>query len=42
MTCYAGLDVSLRATDICIIDGDGELLAEGKTESEVADIGNRT
>jgi transposase len=38
MTCYAGLDVSLRSTHICIIDGGGELLAEGKTESEVADI----
>lgn len=38
MTYYAGLDVSLRSTHICIIDDDGELLAEGKTDSEVADI----
>jgi transposase len=38
MTYYAGLDVSLRSTHICVIDDDGELLAEGKTDSEVADI----
>lgn len=38
MTYYAGLDVSLRSTQICVIDNDGELLAEGKTDSEVADI----
>jgi predicted NBD/HSP70 family sugar kinase len=38
MTYYAGLDVSLRSTHICVIDDEGELLAEGKTDSEVADI----
>src|SRR5210317_791253 len=38
MTYYAGLDVSLRSTHICVIDDDGELLAEGKTDSEVVDI----
>ena len=38
MTYYAGLEVSLRSTHICIIDGDGQVLAEGKAESEVADI----
>ena len=38
MTCYAGLDVSLRSTHICVIDDDGELVTEGKTDSEVADI----
>jgi transposase len=38
MTYYAGLDVSLRSTHICVIDDDGELLGEGKTDSEVADI----
>lgn len=38
MTYYAGLDVSLRSTHLCVIDDDGELLAEGKTDSEVADI----
>ena len=38
MTYYAGLDVSLRSTHICVIDDEGVLLAEGKTDSEVADI----
>ncbi len=38
MTYYAGLDVSLRSTHICVIDDEGELLAEGKTYSEVAEI----
>jgi transposase len=38
MTYFAGLDVSLRSTHICVIDDDGELLSEGKTDSEVADI----
>ena len=38
MTYCAGLDVSLRSTHICVIDDDGELLAEGKADSEVADI----
>ncbi len=38
MTYYAGLDVSLRSTNICVINDDGERIAEGKTDSEVADI----
>jgi transposase len=38
MTYYAGLDVSLRSTHICVIDDVGEQLAEGKTDSEVSDI----
>ncbi len=38
MTYYVGLDVSLRTTNICVIDDSGTLLAEGKTASEVADI----
>jgi transposase len=38
MTYYAGLDVSLRCTHICVIDDVGEQLAEGKTDSEVSDI----
>lgn len=38
MTYYAGLDVSLRSTHLCVIDDDGELIGEGKTDSEVADI----
>jgi transposase len=35
MTYFAGLDVSLRSTHICVINDDGELLAEGKTDSGV-------
>jgi transposase len=38
MTYYAGLDVSLRCTHICVIDEEGERYAEGKTDSEVANI----
>ncbi len=38
MNYFAGLDVSLRSTHICVIDDDGELLAEGKTDSEVTNI----
>jgi predicted NBD/HSP70 family sugar kinase len=38
MTYFAGLDVSLRSTHLCVIDDEGELLAEGKTDSEVDDI----
>ena len=38
MTYYAGLDVSLRSTHVCVIDDEGEPLAEGKTDSEVEDI----
>ena len=38
MTYYAGLDVSLRTTNICVINDQGERVAEGKTASEVADI----
>ena len=38
MTCYAELDVSLRSTHLCIIDDEGQLLAEGKTDPEVEDI----
>ncbi len=38
MTYYAGLDVSLRSTNICVVDDQGELFAEGKTDADVADI----
>lgn len=38
MTDYAGLDISLRSTHICVIDDDDELFAEGKADSEVEDI----
>ena len=38
MTYYAGLDVSLRSTNICVIDDQGEVVTESKTDAEVADI----
>jgi transposase len=38
MTYYAGLDVSLRSTNICVVDDQGDCVAEGKTDAEVADI----
>jgi len=38
MTYYAGLDVSLRTVNICVIDEDGELVAETKLASDVQDI----
>jgi transposase len=38
MTYYAGLDVSLRTVNICIIDGYGEVVAETKLPSDVQEI----
>ncbi len=38
MTYYAGLDVSLRTVNICVIDDKGELVAETKLASDVQDI----
>lgn len=38
MTYYAALDVSLRSTHVCVIDDDGEIVAEGKADSDAADI----
>jgi len=38
MTYYAGLDVSLRTVNICVIDDEGELVAETKLASDVQDI----
>ncbi len=38
MTYYAGLDVSLRTVSICVIDDQGELVAETKLASDVQDI----
>lgn len=35
MTYYAGLDVSLRSTHICVVDDQGELVVEGTTGSQV-------
>jgi len=38
MTYYAGIDVSLRAVNICVVDDDGELVAETKLSSDVQEI----
>ena len=38
MTYFAGIDVSLRSVHICIIDEDGELVAETKLSSDVQQI----
>ncbi len=38
MTYYAGLDVSLRPVNICVIDDEGKLVAEAKLASDVQDI----
>jgi predicted NBD/HSP70 family sugar kinase len=34
MTHYAGIDVSLETSSICIVDGSGAVLRELKAESE--------
>jgi len=38
MIYYAGLDVSLRTVNICVIDDEGERIAETKLASDVQDI----
>jgi len=34
MEHYAGLDVSLKETSLCIVDGAGKITAETKVASE--------
>ena len=38
MTYYAGIDVSLRSVNICVVDDGGELVAETKLPSDVQEI----
>lgn len=38
MTNYAGIDVSLRSVNICVVDDDGELISEMKLSSDVQEI----
>lgn len=38
MPCYVGLDVSLKTTNVCVLDAEGTVLKEGKAASEPADI----
>jgi uncharacterized Fe-S cluster-containing protein len=30
MELYVGMDVSLKETSICVVDGKGEIVSEGK------------
>lgn len=34
MNYYAGIDVSLEASSVCVIDGAGKIVREGKVASE--------
>lgn len=38
MTHFAGLDISLRSINVCVIDDQGDLVAEGKCDAEAADL----
>ncbi|MFQ5512782.1 MAG: IS110 family transposase [Candidatus Krumholzibacteriia bacterium] len=38
MEQYVGLDVSLKETSLCVIDGGGRIVGEGKVATEVATI----
>ena len=38
MTYYAGLDVSLRTINLCVIDDQGDLVAETRLASEVTEL----
>ncbi len=38
MTYFAGMDVSLRSVNNCVVDDDGELVAETKLPSDVQEI----
>jgi transposase len=38
MTHYAGLDISLRSINVCVVDDQGNVVAEGKTDAETADL----
>ncbi len=38
MERYVGLDVSLKETSICVVDGKGEIVSEGIVKSEPAAI----
>src|SRR5258707_11246530 len=34
MKHYAGIDVSLECSSVCVVDGDGKIVREGKVASE--------
>ena len=33
MTYFAGLDVSLEWTSVCVVDGDGQIVREAKVST---------
>lgn len=37
---YAGLDVSLEMTSICVVDAEGGMILEAKAVSDPVDIGD--
>lgn len=38
MEYYAGIDVSLEASSVCVVDGTGKIVKEAKVSSEPADL----
>ncbi len=38
MELYVGMDVSLKETSICVVDGSGEIVCEGTVLSEPSAI----
>ena len=34
MNYYVGIDVSLEASSVCVVDGNGKIVCEGKVASE--------
>ncbi len=38
MDYYAGIDVSLEASSVCVVDGAGKIVKEAKVLSEPADL----
>ncbi len=38
MDYYAGIDVSLEASSVCVVDGAGKIIKEAKVLSEPADL----
>ncbi len=38
MELYVGMDVSLKETSLCVVDGKGEIVSEGAVDSEPAEI----
>ena len=38
MTHYVGIDVSLEASSLCVVDGNGKITREDKVASELEDL----